>query len=108
MIIVDKGNTQSQLICTVSERDNLYPSATGSYFLYIVNDINGTTYSIPNLIDQSPIPDRLNIFVIDETVYNFSTGNHQYTFYTTETSGDELETGRFLVVGSMSVNPVYL
>lgn len=100
MITVTKGVTQSNLVATVTERVALYPqTATGSYYLYIVNDINGTTYSIPNLIDVSPVPTRLNTFVIDETDYDFKLGNHKYWFYTTPTSGDLLETGRFLVIG---------
>lgn len=105
MITVQKGNTQSQLVATVTEKVNLYPStATSSYYLYIVNDINGLTYSIPGLVDQSPVPNRLNVFFIDETIYDFRTGNHKYYFYTTPTSGDLLEQGRFLVIGDYATN----
>ena len=106
MITIEKGNTQSALIVTITENLNLY-SGTYSPHLYIVNDLTGLTYSIFTMSNQSPDIGRYDLFYLDETQFNFRTGLHTYQFFYDSGYDKELEVGRLFVTGTESIADVY-
>ena len=102
MVVLEKGNTQSQIVVTISENVNQYVGETFDPTISAVNDLYGNTYSIYPIVDLSATPGRYNLYEIDETQYDFRTGMHTYTFYMNPTSSSILEIGKWNVIGTVS------
>lgn len=102
MVVITKGNTQSNITVTISENINLYTTETYDPMLWIENDLTSKTYSIYPLNDLSPNQIRYNLFQFDETQYDFLPGIHTYTFYMGPTSSSVLEIGKWNVIGTIS------
>jgi hypothetical protein len=102
MVVIQKGNTQSECYVTITENINKFPTEVYDPLLYIVNDTFGTTYSIYPLTNSSPSQGRYDKFEISEPTYDFRLGQHTYTFFMNATSSSILEVGKWNVVGTIS------
>ncbi len=110
MIIINKGATGDTFTTTLYEKLSFYDitgATTGStYFFKFVSDISLEERIIP-LIDISPNIWRYNQFEINETDYNFVTGQYSYSASTNSGFTNTLEVGRMVVNGINNNNPVY-
>ena len=108
MIIIKKGQSNT-FITTLSERlvnYGLSVSSGQTFYFTVVNDLTQQTTAL-TLVDESSFFTRANQFTFNESSYNFTTGAYTYTAYADSGYTQPLETGRMIVMGSMSGNSLY-
>jgi len=112
MIYINKGEVNS-IVVTLSEVSTL-PSP---YYLFVFqNEMNPTSDPILfTNIDESPYPDRFNLFYLDEPIdVELMKGQYSYSVYEStippteisDTTGVVIEEGRMVVSGA-SISSIY-
>jgi hypothetical protein len=111
MIIINKGEL-NDAVFTLDEKRT---SATSSYFLELYSNGDKTSTIISLDTDVSTNTVRYNKYVIDETSYGLTPGQHDYYVWetisatiSTDYAIGIVESGKCDVRGTYSITPVFI